>query len=138
MIASCSVLTFLTTPAGSHGQVTISGATHSDGRVTSQLKILGGAPEDYRGEQWATGDYSGRLGEEAHSSICPLIPPDKILTGDLWWELLRGPQWEKTNSGPRKIFIQGAAEEITPLNLPQRCIYLHINPFDLIRLDIVE
>ena len=44
----------------------------------------------------------------------------------------------KTNSGPRKIFIQGAAEEITPLNLPQRCIYLHINPFDLIRLDDVE
>ena len=104
----------------------------------TQLKILGGAPEDYRGERWATGDYSGRLGEEAHSSICPLIPPDKILTGDLWWELLRGPQWGKTNSGPRKIFIQGAAEEITPLNLPQRCIYLHINPFDLIRLDIVE
>ena len=104
----------------------------------SQMKILGGAPEDYRGERWATGDYSGRLGEEAHSSICPLIPPDKILTGDLWWELLRGPQWGKTNSGPRKIFIQGAAEEITPLNLPQRCIYLHINPFDLIRLDIVE
>ena len=103
-----------------------------------QLKILGGAPEDYRGERWATGDYSGRLGEEAHSSICPLIPPDKILTGDLWWELLRGPQWGKTNSGTRKIFIQGAAEEITPLNLPQRCIYLHINPFDLIRLDDVE
>ena len=44
----------------------------------------------------------------------------------------------KTNSGPRKIFIQRAAEEITPLNLPQRCIYLDINPFDLIRLDIVE
>ena len=104
----------------------------------TQLKILGGAPEDYRGERWATGEYSGRLGEEAHSSICPLIPPDKILTRDLWWELLRGPQWGKTNSGPRKIFIQGAAEEITPLNLPQRCIYLHINPFDLIRLDIVE
>ena len=26
-----------------------------------QLKILGGAPEEYRGERWATGDYSGRI-----------------------------------------------------------------------------
>ena len=59
----------------------------------TQLKILGGAPEEYRGERWATGDYSGRIGEEAHSPICPLKLPDKIITGDLWWELLRGPQW---------------------------------------------
>ena len=44
----------------------------------------------------------------------------------------------KTNSGPRKIFIQRAAEENTPQNLPQRCIYLHIHPFDLIGLDDVE
>ena len=63
------------------------------------MKILGGAPEDYRGERWATGDYSGRLGEEAHSPICPLIPPDKIFAGDLWWEQLRGPQWEKLTVG---------------------------------------
>ena len=90
---------------------------------TAQLKILGGAPEDYRGERWATGDYSGRLGEEAHSSICPLIPPDKILTGDLWWELLRGPQWGKTNSGPRKIFTQGAAEESYP-SKPTPALYI--------------
>ena len=62
-------------------------------RRGSQLKILGGAPKDFRGERWATGDYSGRIGEEAHSPICPLKPPDKIITGDLWWELLRGPQW---------------------------------------------
>ena len=60
---------------------------------STQLKILGGAPEEYRGERWATGDYSGRIGEEAHSPICPLKLPDKIITGDLWWELLRGPQW---------------------------------------------
>ena len=65
----------------------------------TQLKILGGAPEDYRGERWATGDYSGRLEEEAHSPICPLIPPDKIIAGDLWWEQLRGPQWEKLTVG---------------------------------------
>ena len=65
----------------------------------TQLKILGGAPEDFRGERWATGDYSGRLGEEAHSPICPLKLPDKILAGDLWWEQLRGPQWEKLTVG---------------------------------------
>ena len=59
----------------------------------TQLKILGGAPEEYRGEWWATGDYSRRIGEEAHSPICPLKLPDIIITGDLWWELLRGPQW---------------------------------------------
>ena len=34
-------------------------------------EILGGAPEDYRGERWAIGDYSGRIGEEAHFTICP-------------------------------------------------------------------
>ena len=44
----------------------------------------------------------------------------------------------KTNSGLRKIFIQRAAEENTPLNLPQRCIYLNIHPFDLIGLDKLE
>ena len=60
---------------------------------TAQLKILGAAPEEYRGERWATGDYSGRIGEEAHSPICPLKLPNKITTGDLWGELLRGPQW---------------------------------------------
>ena len=50
--------------------------------LSSQLKILGGAQEEYRGERWATGDYSGRIGEEAHSPICPLKLPDKIITGD--------------------------------------------------------
>ena len=78
----------------------------------TQLKILGGAPEDYRGERWATGDYSGRLGEEAHSSICPLILPDKILTGDLWWEQLRGPQWEKPTVGPGRHLYRGPRKRI--------------------------
>ena len=57
------------------------------------IENLRGAPEEYRGERWTTGDYSGRIGEEAHSSICPLKLPDKVITVDLWWELLRGPQW---------------------------------------------
>ena len=69
----------------------------------SQLKILGGAPEEYRGERWATGDYSGRIGEEAHSSICPLKLPDEIITGDLWWELLRGPQWSHRRLEERNL-----------------------------------
>ena len=41
----------------------------------TQLKILRGAPEDYRGERWATGDYSGRLGEEGPLPDLPTNSP---------------------------------------------------------------
>ena len=68
-----------------------------------QLEILGGAPEEYRGERWATEDYSGRIGKEANSSLCPLKLPDKIITGDLWWELLRGPQWSHRRLEERNL-----------------------------------
>ena len=85
--------------------------------TVSQLKILGGAPEEYRGVRWATGDCSGRMGEEAHSPICPLKLPDKIITGDLWWELLRGPQWEKLTVGPGRYLYRGQRKRIPPQNL---------------------
>ena len=93
--------------------------------MTAQLKILGGAPEDYRGERWATGDYSGRIGEEAHSPICPLIPPDKILTGDLWWEQLRGPLWEKLTVGPRRYLYRGPRKRL-PLQTYPSAVYTYI------------
>ena len=84
---------------------------------TTQLKILGGAPEDYPGERWATGDYSGRIGEEAYSPICPLKLPDKIITGDLSWELLRGPQWVKLTVGPGRYLYSWPRKRIPPQNL---------------------